>query len=509
MDNAISFISSDQARKNHLQLVSKGLSWDDQQAHTEKMWSERLSVVQIEQIEDSDDAANETSVLLKKMYTGLYHANLAPSIFDEDGIYLSFNTGDMLMKVSGADHAYTDMSIWDIHRTQLPWLSLTAPDVLRDVLHSLQRMMEQGGGDIPRWPIANIYAECMIGSHAFVSIADSVKKGQASTLNLTSLYTSMKRTATVPRERAGRACVLNYTRLGYVPDECSAQSASLTLAYAFDDAAVATVATAVGAMEDAAMFRNRSRAAYKHLWDKKRMLLCPRKGVGANPELVCPLDPALPYPIEKKYTEGDALQWLWFVPHDIEGLVDLFPTPAAFVSKLHQFFLDARTIKQGGKWAGGTWLANAWYWAGNEPDILAPFLFPLAGRAYHNYTSFWSRWLVDNDYGVKADGLPGNDDYGTLSSWLLWSVAGLYPLSGSEDFVLGAPRFEKMWIRRRHLDPAVADLCIVGHNVSLPGHTAVRKIVLNGVEVTGSVIKYADFSHGPSDAILEFFMVKG
>ena len=66
-----------------------------------------------------------------------------------------------------------------------------------------------------------------------------------------------------------------------------------------------------------------------------------------------------------------------------------------------------------------------------------------------------------------------------------------------------------MWIRRRHLNPAVADLCIVGHNVSLPGHTAVRKIVLNGVEVTGSVIKYADFSHGPSDAILEFFMVKG
>ena len=115
----------------------------------------------------------------------------------------------------------------------------------------------------------------------------------------------MKRTATVPRERAGRACVLNYTRLGYVPDECSAQSASLTLAYAFDDAAVATVATAVGAMEDAAMFRNRSRAAYKHLWDKKRMLLCPRKGVGANPELVCPLDPALPYPFEKKYTEGE------------------------------------------------------------------------------------------------------------------------------------------------------------------------------------------------------------
>ena len=107
----------------------------------------------------------------------------------------------------------------------------------------------------------------------------------------------------------------------------------------------------------------------------------------------------------KNTPEGDALQWLWFVPHDIEGLVDQFPSADTFVRKLHQFFLDARPIRQGGKWAGGNALANAWYWSGNEPDILAPWMFRWRSR-YHNYTSFWTRWLVDNDYGVGADGLP-------------------------------------------------------------------------------------------------------
>ena len=516
MDNSISFIGSDQARKNHDRLMSSSLTLAQLRAHTEAMWADRLSVVHID---ESDATTNETHALLKKFYTAVYHANLAPSIYDEDGVYLSFNTGDSVMQVNGADHAYTDMSIWDIHRTQLPWLSLTAPGVLEDVLLSLQRMTEQGGGDIPRWPIANIYAECMIGSHGFVSIADAVQKGQASKLNLTKLFASMKRTATLPRARAGRACIVNYTRMGYVPNECSAQSASLTLAYAFDDAAVATVAAAVGAADDAVMFRNRSRSGYKLLWDAKRMLLCPRNGNGSGTGgagLVCPFDPALPYPFEKRYTEGDALQWLWFVPHDVAGLVGLFPTPKAFVAKLNQFFLDARTIKQGGKWAGGTLLANAWYWAGNEPDILAPWMFSLAGREYHNFTSFWTRWLVDNDYSVGADGLPGNDDYGTLSAWLLWSVLGFYPLSGSDEFVLGAPRFEKVRLRRRHLNPDVADLCVLAHNASLPGHTVVGKIVLNGAEVTGSVIKYRDLSRGLPDAsggddvaVLEFFMVKG
>ena len=215
MDNAVSFISSSQARKNLNRLVASGLTFSQQQALTESMWASRISIVEIA---DSRNTS-ETQILMKKFYTALYHANLAPSIYDEDGAYLSFNEGKSVLRVSDeADHAYTDMSIWDIHRTQLPWLSLTAPSVLKDILHSLQRMSMEGTGDIPRWPIANIYGECMIGSHAFVSIADAVQKGQTSTIDVKKLYESMKRTATVPRPRAGRACVDNYTTLGFVPD---------------------------------------------------------------------------------------------------------------------------------------------------------------------------------------------------------------------------------------------------------------------------------------------------
>ena len=207
---------------------------------------------------------------------------MAPSIYDEDGDYLAFSTdataGDVRKVGAGADdgrkHAYSDMSIWDIHRTQLPLLSLTAPDVFKDVLRSLQAMMAEGTGDVPRWPLLNIYTNCMIGAHAFVSMAEAVLKGQADGLDTHALYASMRRAATTPRANGGRIAVNNWTDLGYISVEAWEQGASATLAYAFDDSAIATVAASVGDHANAAVFRNRSTAAYKHLWSPKHQLLC-------------------------------------------------------------------------------------------------------------------------------------------------------------------------------------------------------------------------------------------
>ncbi len=465
VDTAISFIDAQHALANLGDVNVAAAALRD---HANALWLDRLRAVNVSETKNEPD-------LVVKFYTALYHANVAPSIYDENGEFRSFgDTGRnapaaRLQRVDPEQgHALTDLSLWDIHRTQLPWLSLTAPSVFADVLLSLQRMMQQGSGDVPRWPLLNIYTGCMIGSHAFVTFAETVRKQQTTALaplNLTAIYDSMRRTATTPRPQAGRPCVSNYSTLGYVPDGCASHAASLTLSYAFDDDAVATVAAALGKHDDAAYFRNRSRQAYRLLWDAPRQLLCPRAASG---ELKCPLVPALAYPFEETYTEGDGLQWLWFVPHDPEGLAQLFPDPDAFVDKLHRFFLDARPVSQGGKWAAGTFLANAWYWAGNEPDILAPWLFSFARGAagsggkswqYANYTQFWTRWLVDHAYNTRADGLPGNDDFGTLSSWLLWAGLGLYPQAGTDRFILGSPMFASARVRT---GPG-AVLCIVAH----------------------------------------------
>ena len=215
------------------------------------------------------------------------------------------------------------------------------------------------GGDLPRWPLANVYTGCMIGSHGMVSIAEAVAKGQAGKLNLTFVYGLMKATGTTPRRNGGRPYVADYLKHGYVPSEDDFEAASLTLAYSFDDSAIAAVAAHLGLDDDAAHFSARSQSAYRALWSPTDALMCPRSRGGA---LACPsaLEARTPYPLEKNYTEGDALQWLWFVPHDPEGLVALFGDNASFVAKLGGFIADSRTPAQGGKWPYGTVLANGW-----------------------------------------------------------------------------------------------------------------------------------------------------
>ena len=395
VDVAISFISVEHARRN-----LAGQPHARSRLQTTDAWAAQMSVVDVESAASTDQA------LLTKFHTSVFHTYLAPSIYDENGDYMSFGSNSTLRTLQDdpADqrlaHAFTDMSLWDIHRTQLPWLSLTQPRVFRDVLGSLQAMAMQGSGDIPRWPLLNTYTGCMIGSHAWVTFAEAVAKNQSQGLNMTWLYESMVAGATTERPHSGRVSVANYTHWMFVPSEVHAQAASLTLSYAFDDAAVATVASSLGKRTEAAVFFNRSRAAYKLLWDPSRQLLCPRSV--EQHRVVCPLDAALPYPFETRYTEGehgtnptgadfaelssspetswrvvchrtvsgvpsvwppgDALQWLWFVPHDPSGLVALFPSGDAFVSKLHAFLHASMSIKQGGKWAGGSVLANGWYW---------------------------------------------------------------------------------------------------------------------------------------------------
>jgi putative alpha-1,2-mannosidase len=292
-----------------------------------------------------------------------------------------------------------------------------------------------------------------------------------------------------------------------VPSESNKQSASLTLAYAFDDHAVSIVANHLGMKKESIIFQNRSINAYKHLWNNERQLLCPKSGI-APYTIHCPFDAALPYPFETTYTEGDALQWLWFVPHDPSGLVTLFPNNSTFVSKLNSFIHDSMTIKEGGKWAGGTILANAWYWAGNEPNILSPWMFNFAGKKYQNYTVYWTRWLADNAYGVNGTvGLPGNDDFGTLSTWLTFSMLGFYPLAGTTTFIIGAPRFASVCISRSSINnrDTVGDLCVIGHNVS-SGFTHVSKCELNGVVLDEPFFDWHDISSSTNTSKLEIWM---
>jgi len=388
---------------------------------------------------------------------------------EESGEYLGMQgTVEAIGSQSGdlRDYHYTDLSLWDVHRTQLPLLSLIQPRVFEDTLSSL-RDMARTGGDVPRWVLANVYTGCMIGNHVLATVAEAVLKGHGR-VDFQGLYEAGWLSVSEPRAHAGRSHVEDYLRLGYVPLEDAHNAASLTLAYSFDDWSVAVLADHFQNTTRADLLRNRSQTAYRSLFSTKRELMCPRTKAG---ELKCPPIPFLPYPLNSDFTEGSALIYLWFVPHDPVGLVNLFPSKEAFVKKLDGFMQDSLPKSQGGKWPFGNVLANGWYWAGNEPDLLAPWLFNFAGAQH--LTAKWTTYLATQAYTSGADGVPGNDDYGALSAWLVWAVLGLYPLPATNQFILGMPQVEQVTVGNLTISrfgPAtrIAGVALNGKNVTSP-----------------------------------------
>ena len=493
---AISFVSATQALTNLHKQAPLGTTAAAARATAEASWRAAISRVQITDAADADEATQ------RAFMTAVYRTRLAPTIWDESGgIYQGMDGSVHRMGVAKGDtrrHAYTDMSLWDIHRTQLPWLSLTAPEVFEDVVRSLEAMGAEGG-DVPRWPLANAYTGCMIGNHAIAVVAEAVAKGHRG-FNASALYTLLRRHATEARPHASRAAVAEWVKYGFVPAEADDRSASLTLSYAFDDASLATIARHLGLHDDAAVFANRSRSAVHAGWSAERQLMCPRsKKTGA---LACPALPDVPYPFgPPAYVEGDALQWVWFVPQDPSVLVDLFPSNDSFVAKLDRFVQNAR------KWPT-TALPNPYYWAGNEPDLLAPWLFAFAGA--QDKTAHATRHIADTKYSDQPDGLPGNDDYGTLSSWLVWARLGLYPLAGSDRFILGSPRFKEVVVGVGS-EASGCKLRVVAHNASSTSMYILRAEI-NGVAIDvkrNPFVRFADLvpKQPGGTSVLEVWLV--
>lgn len=415
---AISFVSIDQAMVNLKSQWSSNKSFDQYIADARGAWSIVLSQINI------TARSNETLI---KFYTSLYHAFMAPTHFsDSNGLYLDMN--DQVKSLQPGSIQFTDMSIWDIHRTQIPLLNLLRPDISSQVAQSLVRVY-QDGGDLPRWPIANVYSGCMIGTHANLILLDVLRKVGPQSFDVDVAYEGMVAQATDShRPHIGRAALDEYIKLGYVAKESSSESVSLTLAYAFDDWAIATMASLINRSSDVAIFLNRSKN-YQNVWDDDRKLMCPHDRQG---QFHCPLDPSLNTWVFKQdgYTEGNAEQWRWFVPHDVSGLIRLFGSNQTFAENLNKFLSLSKDHTS-------NILPNPYYWAGNEPDILAPYLFSHAGRA--DLTQEYVQWLMKNRYGINPSGLPGNDDYGTLSSWYIWSTIGFYPFTGTGYYAIGSP----------------------------------------------------------------------
>ena len=453
---AISFVSLDQARTNLKMQTTTLQPFEAIRESVQRAWDIEMSRFEVSAPWDRD-----AEIMFN---TAVFHSLSSPTQWDEsNGVYLGFDRQIHTLP-EYMQHFYTDLSIWDIFRTQAPFMIFHDRQRANDVVHSIMLMVEQSEGDLPKWPLANGYTGCMIGSHADIIISDLLMKQEHDAhLNLTQVVETLRHVANTPQKHDGRFDPSTYIQYQYVPYEKDKESAPLTLSYAYDDWAIGNVMRIAGLTEEAKVYYNRS-LWFEHVFNKDLKFFCARKTTG---EFSCPSPAGLLDPFDSRYVEGDAWHYRFFVPHNTPRLIELFGGNESFARELETFFVQGRA------WPS-TVLPNPYYWPGNEHDLFSVWQFHYANRS--DLTQEHARWLLKNAYTTGPAGLPGNDDYGTMSAWYAFTSMGLYPLAGSSTYLLGSPAFDKITIQRNN---GQCTLSILVHDNS-PQNVYVKRVLLNG-----------------------------
>lgn len=440
----VSFTDVEGARAN-LNAELTDHTFDALVAEAEAEWERKLAVAEVRGTSADD---------FTLFYSALYHTLLSPSTADDvDGRYRGFD-GEVH---EGLNHPYfTDFSLWDTFRTTHPLQLSLFPDDQADFLRSLVQMARDGGY-IDRWPLGIGYTGGMVGESATLLFADAIVK-QLNNIEYDEAYASLRSTAVAATPEgarySGRPGLHDYLALGYVASDHREGSASITLEYAYNDWALARIAEQLNLTSDQTLFDSRARN-WRNLWDPSTGYLRGRSSSGAF------ADNFDVHAWTSDFVEGNASQYQWYAPHDLVGLAEAMGGQTALLERLTTFFEDSERARH------IPLLPDADYWQGNEPDIHAAWIFSAFDEAAT--TTEWVRWIARNRYGLGTDGLPGNDDAGTMSAWLAFAMMGLYPLPGEDTYLLSTPAFERITL---HLPSA--DVVIEGPGWPADGRVATQ-----------------------------------
>ncbi len=397
-----------------------------------------------------------------------YHSRMMPTLFsDVDGRYRGFD--DAIHSTESA--YYTDFSLWDTYRTLHPLMTSIWPEAHADMLDSLGAMVEQGGG-LPRWPLATWDGGFMVGTPASVVVAEAWLKGlrPASADALLDQAIAVAR-GEVTQPYGDPPDVSLLDTYGYYPADLVGRSVANTQEVAISDFAVGLAAQDRG--DDAAVVAHLlgRGSTWEQVYNPANGWMHGRNSDGSFTELgnidIWGDD----------YAEGNARQYLWMAPHQPERLVEVLGGPDIVNERLIEFFEEA-AIDAADDFHG---IPEVYYWHGNEVDLHAAWLFAYTGRP--DLTRSWVSWIWERWYGTGADGLAGNDDGGTLSAWAVWAGMGLYPLAGTDRYVLGEPRFPRLEVA---FGP--------GHILTLErlGEGPVHSVRLDGAVIDSPDLRHAD-----------------
>ena len=409
----ISAVSTQHAIEN-LDAEIPGWNFSGVVAQIREKWNTVLGKITI----DGSQQEKET------FYTSMYHLFLTPNIYqDVDDSYRGFDQN--IHQAKGFTN-YTVFSLWDTYRAVHPLFNLIESGRNADMVNSMLAHYDQSVDHLlPVWSFYNNENWCMIGYHSVSVIADACLKGLDG-IDLERAYKAIKTTA-MNADYDGLAA---YDRLGYVPFDRERESVSKTLEYAYDDYCIAQLAKKLGKNGDYHYFMKRA-MSYKNVFDPSTGYM---RGKDSNGIWRVPFNPDH---FEKAgdFTEASARQYSWYVPQDVQGLMNLMGGNEIFIRQLDALFdLSSKNEKENAHFDGNI----GQYWHGNEPCHHVIYLYNYAGQPWKAQELV--HLVMKTQYGNRPKSLCGNDDCGQMSAWYVFNILGFYPVCPvNGQYLIGSP----------------------------------------------------------------------
>ena len=412
---ALSGVSTAGALKN-LQAEAASAGFDELASRASNTWNKALSVID----------ANGNDDQLSMLYTSLYHTMINPCVYtDVDGQYRGI---DQNIHTADGFTNYTVFSVWDTYRALHPLFNIINRQVNTDIAKSMMKHAEQSVHKIlPIWSHMANENWCMIGYHSVSVLADAIAKGLP--IDKEEALAAMINSSTIPYLDG----IKEYMEKGYVPLERNGSAGSLTLEYAYDDWTIYQTALRAGDQQVAETYKKRT-ANYNQVFDPSIGYARPKLKDGSFKK-----DFNLLSTHGEGFIEGNALNYSFYVPQDVNGLIRNMGGEKSFIAKLdslftmhlpEEFFAQTEDVTKEGLLGG--------YVQGNEPSHHIPFLYAWTSNPWK--TQYWQREIMNKMYRNNIDGLCGNDDCGQMSAWYIFSALGFYPVCpGTDQYVLGAP----------------------------------------------------------------------
>ncbi|PQJ75932.1 GH92 family glycosyl hydrolase [Polaribacter gangjinensis] len=479
-----------QGAKKNLDAEIKHWNFDKVTTEAHEKWKKELSKIEV---------SGGTETEKKIFYTSLYHTSIAPNIFsDVDNRYRGM---DQKIYKSTSKNTYTVFSLWDTFRAFNPLKTITDPTRTSEFISTLLTKYDQGGV-LPMWELHANYTGCMIGYHSVPVIVDAYQKGirgfDIEKAYQAIVHASKYDTINVkfPSKQVQKLLMPKgkwyHQNQPYIPADLENESVSKALEYAYNDWCIAQMAKQLDKIDDYNYFMSRSKK-YVEYYDSETGFM---RGKNSDGKWREPFDPRFSRHRKDDYTEGNAFQWSWFVPHDVDGLVKLVGGKDAFIKKLDELFSTSSELV-GDEVSNDISGLIGQYAHGNEPSHHITHFYNFVDQPWK--TQELADKIMSELYFDNPNGLAGNEDCGQMSAWYVLNAMGFYSFNpGDPTYSIGRPIFDKVTI---NLESGKKFTIKVIHNSKTNKY--IQKMTLNNKVLQKPFFKHEDILNG---GVLEFTM---